>query len=70
MTHEELQAFRDRFNEIKKGKEPTRSSRLVNLMHDLKESYNIPILNDESYNRNNPEVVALYREVSKARQMT
>ena len=67
MTHEELQSYRERFEEIKNNDEPIRTNRLVNLMNDLEQSYNIPVFAMAVYEKNNPEVMELYREVSNAR---
>lgn len=67
MTHEELQSYRDRFEEIKKNDEPIRTRRLASLMSDLELSYNIPAFVVAIYEKKNPEVMALYREVSNAR---
>jgi len=67
MTHEELQAYRDRFDDIMKSPKRIRVTRLVTLMEDMQQCYNIPIQNDVEFNKRNPEVVKLYREVSGAR---
>lgn len=68
MTHEELQSYRERLEEIKMNDEPIRTNRLVNLMNDLEQSYNIPVFAMAVYEKKNPEVMALYREVSNARK--
>ena len=68
MTHKELQSYRKRFEEIKKNDEPIRTNRLVTLMDDLEQSYNIPVFTEGMYAKNNPEVISLYREVSNARK--
>lgn len=67
MTHKELQSYRNRFEEIKKNDEPIRTRRLASLMSDLELSYNIPVFTEAVYAKKNPEVMALYREVSNAR---
>jgi hypothetical protein len=68
MTHEELQAYRERFHDIMSGSsKPIRNTRLVRLMEDMQQCYNIPIQNDVEFNKQNKEVVKLYREVSAAR---
>lgn len=69
MTHEELQNFRKRFEEIKKGKEPVRTKRLATLMTNMEECYNIPMRYSTAYAYHNPEVMKLYREVSYARDI-
>ncbi len=68
MTHKELQSYRNRFKEIKNNDEPLRTKRLVSLMNDLEQSYNIPLFAMAVYEKNNPEVMELYREVSNARK--
>ncbi|GGN59500.1 hypothetical protein [Oceanobacillus indicireducens] len=68
MTHEELQSYQERFNEIDKCDEPIRTRRLGSLMNDLELTYNIPILYDREYNEKNEEVMNLYRAVSYARK--
>ena len=68
MTHEELQSYRERFEEIDKCDEPIRTRRLGSLMNDLELTYNIPILYDREYNEKNEEVMNLYRAVSYARK--
>ncbi|WP_330948872.1 hypothetical protein [Virgibacillus sp. MG-45] len=67
MTHEELQGFEVRFNDIKKAPEQIRDKRLVILMEDMECAYNIPLVRNEVYEHNNPEVMNLYRKVSMAR---
>jgi hypothetical protein len=66
MTSEELQAYRDRLEEILKADEPTRTNRLVNLMNDMEWTYHIPTNYDFDYAKQNPEVVKLYRRVREA----
>ena len=68
MTHEELQAFQDRYFEILEAKEPMRTNRLTNLMTDLEQCYNIPMMHNPAYASANPEVMNLYQSVSKSRQ--
>jgi hypothetical protein len=66
VTHEELESYRERLNEIKKGSSVLKVGRLEVLMKDLVETYNIPsypsILNG-GYRKVNPEVSNLYLEV-------
>ncbi|GGJ61764.1 hypothetical protein [Virgibacillus salexigens] len=67
MTHEELEAFRNRFNEINESKEPVRTNRLSILMTDMEQTYNIPNFYSAAFNYHNPQVIKLYRQVSYAR---
>lgn len=67
MTHEELQAYRDRFDDIMRSSKRIRVTRLVTLMEDMQQCYNIPLRNNVEFNKQNPEVVKLYRAVSGAR---
>lgn len=67
MTNEELQAYRDRFDDIMKSPERIRAKRLVTLMEDIEWTYHIPTLKDPEYEERHPEIMKLYREVSGAR---
>lgn len=69
MTVGEMLKWTERFNQILGGAQCLKDKRLAQLMTDLKQAYNIPILNDEEYNRENPFVVHLYRAVSEARSV-
>ena len=64
-----LDQLETRFEEINKGKEPIRSARLATLMTDMEKIFNIPVFKDEDYNRRNPEVIYLYKRISKARDL-
>lgn len=69
MTIGEMRGFTKRFNEIVTSdtSEKTKTERLSTLMTDLEQAYNIPSLNDEKFNEENPFVIRLYRTVSEAR---
>lgn len=69
MKHEELESYRERFKEIKKGKGPVRTTRLAVLMTDMELCYNIPMRYSTAYAYHNPEVMKLYREISYARDI-
>ena len=69
MTFGEMRIWTERFNQILGGAQTLKDKRLANLMTDLEQAYDIPILNDEEYNRKNPFVVQLYRAVSEARNI-
>lgn len=44
-----------------KGTEPSK------LLDQLEKIYEIPALNDEAYNEDNPEVIKLYKEIAASR---
>ena len=69
MTVGEMLGWTERFNQILGGAQTLRDKRLAQLMTDLEQAYDIPILNDEEYNRENQFVVQLYRAVSEARNI-
>lgn len=69
MTVGEMLGWTKRFNQILGGAQTLKDKRLAQLMSDLEQAYNIPILNDEEYNLKNPFVVQLYRAVSEARNI-
>lgn len=62
-----LQKFKGRLEEILNGSKKFKNGRLLILMSDLRNVYNIPLYHDESFNRKNPEVIKLYQKVSFAR---
>lgn len=69
MTVGEMLKWTERFNQILGGAQTLKDKRLAQLMTDLEQAYDIPILNNEDYNRENPFVVQLYRAVSEARNI-
>lgn len=66
-TKSDLERFHDRFTQILEIAEPIRTNRLRNLMSDLEQAYDIPMLNNEAFNTCNPRVMDLYRAASRAR---
>lgn len=65
-----LLAYINRFKEVKQASEPIRTIRLANLMTDLEGAYSIPLFGKErieKFEQLNPDVMQLYRSVSKAR---
>lgn len=44
-----------------------RDEQLARLMTEMERRFNIPILNDELYNWENPDIINLYRKISEAR---
>lgn len=71
MTFGEMQAYTNRFKEIIGSKAPDdiKDIRLANLMTDLERAYRIPFLRDEEFERENPQLMMLYRTVSEARNL-
>lgn len=53
-----LKSIKERFEQ---GVDPTK------LMNEMEGTFKIPMLNDEDYNKDNPEVIQLYREISHSR---
>jgi len=69
MTKHLLPAFHERFLEIQNIKSvKVRNSRLTVLMNDMEQTFGIPMLRNEAYERNHPEIMSLYRQVSLSRQ--
>lgn len=67
MTFGEMRQWTERFNQILGGAQTLKDKRLAQLMTDLERAYDIPILNNEEWNKRNPFVYQLYRAVSEAR---
>jgi len=67
MTVGEMLGLTDRFKEIISFNSAEQGERLANLMTDMEVAYDIPILNNESFNKRNPFVIAMYRTISNAR---
>jgi hypothetical protein len=67
VTTGEMLAWTIRFNNIMACKH-LRDMRLSNMMEDLRKAYNIPLLNNREFNKQNPHVIQLYRTVSYARE--
>lgn len=68
MSHEELQSFLERFQNIMKCQDKQiKRRRLQQLQSDLRESYNIPqFVNWQLYSKEKPEVANVYRLVVEA----
>ncbi|WNF33804.1 hypothetical protein RI196_03720 [Aeribacillus composti] len=69
MTVGEMLQYTNRFKEIMNGPNSLRDSRLVILMSDLEQAYNIPTLRDQEFEKQNPYLMQLYRTVSEARSI-
>lgn len=64
----EIEEYKNKFAEVMKEKDiKKRNLHLASIMTEMESRYNIPMLNDEEYNRNNKEVIELYKEIADAR---
>lgn len=69
MTVGEMLKLTKRFKEIEGCDSGIKDVRLANMMTDMERLYNIPALNNEEFNKENPFVIAMYRAVSEARSI-
>jgi hypothetical protein len=71
MTTGEMLMFTKRFKNILSSKTPQniKDARLANLLSDLERAYNIPVLRNIEFEKENPFVMQLYRTVSEARNI-
>lgn len=46
-----------------------KTTKYVELMNELEQTYKIPALKDEAYERENKKVIALYRKISMSREL-
>lgn len=71
MTFGEMLQYTNRLKEILESNAPQciKDRRLANLMTDLEQAYNIPILRDQDFEKANPFLMQLYRTVSEAREL-
>lgn len=46
-----------------------KTTKYVELMNELEQTYKIPALKDETYERENKKIVALYRKISMSREL-
>lgn len=46
-----------------------KTTKYVELMNELERTYKIPVLKDETYERENKKVIALYRKISMSREL-
>jgi len=63
-----LTDYRNIYYEIDKLKEPKRTLKLSELMTELEQVYNIPMLNNKVFNENNKALITLYQEISTSRK--
>lgn len=65
----ELERCRGLYKIIAEQSEPDRTRRLSDLIDVMQRMFRIPLLNNEEYNKENPGVIKLYREISAARDI-
>lgn len=46
-----------------------KTKKYVELMNELERTYKVPALKDETYERENKKVIALYRKISMSREL-
>lgn len=64
-----LDRFKRIYEQLDMLEEPQRTSRLSKLMSEMEREFNIPMLNNEQFNRENIEVMELYWDISYARDI-
>lgn len=71
MTMGEMMAWTKRLKEITESEDSSdvKDQRLANMMTDLEVAYRIPALRNETFEKQNPHVMQLYRTVSESRVM-
>ncbi|SHH85951.1 hypothetical protein [Desulfosporosinus lacus] len=58
-----------KLEEIEGRFETASQEELPRLMTELEQAYSIPMLNNEVFNRDNEDVIKLYRRISSAREL-
>ena len=66
---DKLNRFRIEYYKIDAMQEPQRTLQLSALMDKIQQEYGFSLLNNQDYNENNVAVMALYREISTARNI-
>ena len=67
---DKLNQFRNEYYKVDATMaEPQRTLQLSEIMSCMESEFNIKILNDKEYNENNVAVMALYKEISTARNI-
>lgn len=64
-----LDYFKRVYEQIESMEEPRRTNRLSMLMSEMERKFNIPMLNNEEFNRANSDVMNLYWDISYARDL-
>ena len=66
---DKLKGFIDEYYKIFELKEAQRTLLLSNLLDDMQQEYNIPLINNKAFNNKNKAVIQLYKEVSSSRNI-
>ena len=74
VTEAELKIFRDRFDHIVNlpddiADQYHKDVSLAALMQDMEQVFKIPMMRNEEYEKEHPELMQLYRTVSEARSL-
>jgi hypothetical protein len=65
-----IRNFRDKFSVINKCRDiKFRNKQLATLMTEMEEEYGIPAFKNDDFNDSNPIVMALYKDISNAREI-
>lgn len=66
-----LTELNKRYEELLKENvsEPIRTKKLADLMTEMEGIYKIPMLRNEAWERDNRKVIALYRKISRSRDI-
>lgn len=65
-----IQGFETKYEEIMRDPSvPQRESRLGELMTEMEGVFKIPMLKNTTWEKENPEVIELYRKVSDSRNL-
>lgn len=64
-----LKEFENQFKEIIKCNDQRKDVQLAELMTKMERAFNIPILRDPEYEKNNRDVLELYLKVSMSREL-
>jgi len=62
-----LESFREQFKEIMSNRKWKRDYALADLMTDMEREYKIPMINSETFNKMNYDVMTLYKKISMSR---
>lgn len=63
-----LQNYKKAYLEVKECDDiEIRNIQLAALMTGMEKQFNIPIMRDDEYNKANPNIIELYRDISSAR---
>lgn len=71
----DLKQYIQRFNDLKAQEQDYINNNQVGkynkalstIMADMERAFNIPLVDDDNFNNANPEIIALYRDISDSR---